>query len=597
MSSLIERWRAGDQLDANNVRLPHSTRKTTPVERRLAEPAGLRKPRMKDRSTQQAANRAANRAAAINDQLQREGEHLGPAPSSRIGESSGVDVSATQAADQYRVDKHAEGRVVDTPVREGCDEGPVAEPAAPTQGLPGHANGTPAENSTAPLSNRQDVQQETARTQSGEARATDIRPPTAEDDGKVTENVLDELLDEMLAGEAKQRDIGEYETQECVRWGREHGDLDEAVRIEAEKYVAQERATALAQLQNQIGGRVDEQGSDSTQREAGAPIDGASRPVTHLDLPSLIAAWRERGTHRRDKPAGIRKSWMKDKEAGKAANRAGRKPSPSTNISETHVTGPDQSGNSAERQVADVPVQEVPTEGNTSAGPFSRLRDVEHEAVQGPSEEAATTVFPPALGDGDQGRAGGSVVEAERVESESNADHPGPVEPTRPEARAEAAHIRFNLSAENKEYNFKELNRSTLTDPGGDPTNVADSEPWPPAVPLPSIRANPEPVSSDGKVSITFHIYERSQWRVADVLSVDPSAPSGLQTTVWRYKRREIFVYDMRLRMVSVSSSFRAATSDGANVLLLNPKEAKAQMDPARLIEPPSRLRKKSRRN
>ncbi|OAT09418.1 hypothetical protein BDBG_05204 [Blastomyces gilchristii SLH14081] len=205
------------------------------------------------------------------------------------------------------------------------------------------------------------------------------------------------------------------------------------------------------------------------------------------------------------------------------------------------------------------------------------------------------------------------------------------VELTRLETREKGAHVRFDVGAADAEldqsdgrtgggsrvarniasrrglrprpvtqYNFRELAASSLTDPGGDSTNVADREAWPPTIPLPSIETEPEPARNDGKITITLHVYERKQWRVADVLSIDPSRKDALERIVWGYKRRGMFLYyDMRMRSVSVSSNFRAAMSDGANVLLLIPKEAKAQMDQECPIEPPNTaaglLRKRSK--
>ncbi|EEQ91506.2 uncharacterized protein BDCG_06626 [Blastomyces dermatitidis ER-3] len=221
---------------------------------------------------------------------------------------------------------------------------------------------------------------------------------------------------------------------------------------------------------------------------------------------------------------------------------------------------------------------------------------------------------------------------SDELESRSDAKAAAPaVELTRLETREKGAHVRFDVGAADAEldqsdgrtgggsrvarniasrrglrprpvtqYNFRELAASSLTDPGGDSTNVADREAWPPTIPLPSIETEPEPARNDGKITITLHVYERKQWRVADVLSIDPSRKDALERIVWGYKRRGMFLYyDMRMRSVSVSSNFRAAMSDGANVLLLIPKEAKAQMDQECPIEPPNTaaglLRKRSK--
>ncbi|QSS66003.1 hypothetical protein I7I51_06854 [Histoplasma capsulatum] len=371
----------------------------------------------------------------------------------------------------------------------------------------------------------------------------------------------------MLQDDAELRAAGEHDTQERTRWETEHSATGENAMVEntgveSEK-VAQDRARALAQLQSRVEGRAAEQSTDSAQRESNTPTAVLSRPVTHFDLRGVIAGWRQRGSqldapgdshgrtsprHQRSKAAGIRKSQKKDKPTRQNADRAANRVAPIANELE--------SGSNAE-QLGHV------------------------DGLQSPE--------PPPV--------------------EHGAAAPA-VKSTRPETRVEADRVRFDVPAENDEldrgprpithFNFRELDGLSLTDPGGDRTNVADREPWPPTVPLPTIGTEPERASSDGKVSITFHVYERNRWRVADVLTVHPSEPSVLERTVWGYKRRRMVVYDMHMRAVSVSSSFRAATSDGANALLLIPRETKAQMDQARPIEPPDTaaglLRKRTRR-
>lgn len=73
---------------------------------------------------------------------------------------------------------------------------------------------------------------------------------------------------------------------------------------------------------------------------------------------------------------------------------------------------------------------------------------------------------------------------------------------------------------------------------------------------------------------------------MANVLHISRSRTSELQRTVQGYKQRDMILYDMNMRTVSVASSFRAATADGANALLLIPRAKKEQMG-RRLIEPP----------
>ncbi|PGH06014.1 hypothetical protein GX51_02605 [Blastomyces parvus] len=60
------------------------------------------------------------------------------------------------------------------------------------------------------------------------------------------------------------------------------------------------------------------------------------------------------------------------------------------------------------------------------------------------------------------------------------------------------------------------------------------------------------------------------QWNVVDVLSIDPSRKDTLEKIIRGYKQQRMFVYDMHMRSVSDSSSFRAAMlyccASGANV-------------------------------
>ncbi|QSS65720.1 hypothetical protein I7I51_06568 [Histoplasma capsulatum] len=347
----------------------------------------------------------------------------------------------------------------------------------------------------------------------------------------------------MLQDDAELRAADEHDTQERTCWETEHSAtvenaMVENTGVESEK-VAQERAQALTQLQSWVEGRAAEQSTDSAQRESNTPTAVLSRPVTHFDLRGVIAGWRQRGSQL-DAPGDSHGRTSPRHQRSKAAGiRKSQK-------------------------------KDKPTRQN--------------------ADRAANRV----------------AAIANELESGSNAEQLRNVDGLQ---SPEPPPVRFDVPAENDEldrgprpithFNFRELDVLSLTDPGGNRTNIADWEPWLPTVPLPTIGTEPERASSDGKVSITFHVYERNRWRVADVLTVHPSEPSVLERTVWGYKRRRMVVYDMHMRAVSVSSSFRAATSDGAHALLLIPRETKAQMDQARLIEPPDTaaglLRKRTR--
>lgn len=144
------------------------------------------------------------------------------------------------------------------------------------------------------------------------------------------------------------------------------------------------------------------------------------------------------------------------------------------------------------------------------------------------------------------------------------------------------------------QYDFRGLGRGTLTDPGGNSSNVAADQPA--AWTLTLTGDEPQQAPSDGSIAITFYIYERDQWKVAHVSTVDPSEPSSLEQMVWRYKKQNMFVYNMKMQTVSVASSFLAATADGANALLLIPREIKEQMDGKQPIPPAPVGREQSKR-
>ncbi|QSS56754.1 hypothetical protein I7I53_05056 [Histoplasma capsulatum var. duboisii H88] len=252
-------------------------------------------------------------------------------------------------------------------------------------------------------------------------------------------------------------------------------------------------------------------------------------------------------------------------------------------------------------------LQGMSAEENTAAESSSHLQDAEPEVIQGSFKEAgASEIFLAALGQDNQGQASSQPLttmstNAEQLGPVNNPSTPErpPAEPraaalARPEMRAEGTHVRFDVPTVPRrelrprpvtQYNFRELAESSLTDPAGDRTNVADEEVWPP------------PARNDGDVTITLHIYERGQWRVADVVSIDPSRKNALEQIVRGYKRQGMILYDMGMRAVSVSSSLRAATLDGANALLLIPNLVK---DQEHSIEPPNTatglLRRRSKR-
>jgi hypothetical protein len=138
-------------------------------------------------------------------------------------------------------------------------------------------------------------------------------------------------------------------------------------------------------------------------------------------------------------------------------------------------------------------------------------------------------------------------------------------------------------------FNFRELARGTLTDPGG------DDEALPPGLPLPSVEANPS--QENGVILVTFYIFEGDGWQVAHVLPVPASDPSTLETTVWGYKQKQMGVYNIGRKAVSPASCFRGATMEGANALFVIPQTLQAQMNEGQIALPASVSRKATKKS
>ena len=156
--------------------------------------------------------------------------------------------------------------------------------------------------------------------------------------------------------------------------------------------------------------------------------------------------------------------------------------------------------------------------------------------------------------------------------------------PPLPEATTGSRHVRFDSSANNDSPRIEEgASTATSGDCQPRPTTRYNSRRLAHNTPT---DAGSELGQGSGKVLITFYIYKQNQWDVADVLQVDRSTTSDLQRAVRRYKQRDMVLYDTKMRTISVASSFRAATADGANALLLIPRKEKERMG-QRPIEPP----------
>ncbi|ODM20283.1 hypothetical protein SI65_03336 [Aspergillus cristatus] len=161
-----------------------------------------------------------------------------------------------------------------------------------------------------------------------------LQQGTSHDEGVTAEDVK-KLLDGMLQGNPEQRTMGSHDIQ-----GRDllvEG-LSEATgnAHTEEERVAKEQDNTLAQLQEKAE-------YNTMLSESHKTLADPSRPVTQLDLSSLIARWRE-GTSQLDKddtwrphsrhsrhgqqsrhskPTGLRKSRMKERSTYQDINRTG----------------------------------------------------------------------------------------------------------------------------------------------------------------------------------------------------------------------------------------------------------------------------------
>ncbi|EGE85748.1 hypothetical protein BDDG_08693 [Blastomyces dermatitidis ATCC 18188] len=113
--------------------------------------------------------------------------------------------------------------------------------------------------------------------------------------------------------------------------------------------------------------------------------------------------------------------------------------------------------------------------------------------------------------------------------------------------------------------NWRDLSHSTRRAHKGS----AREGSWPSQLEVPSRKAEQGRAAADDMTTITFYVYEWNEWKVDRVIAVDPSDCSLVEMAVWKYKRRDMFVYNMKMKTVDVASSFREATAGGNNVLLL----------------------------
>jgi hypothetical protein len=425
VASLIARWREhGSQLEGDNAQLARDTGKRMAREPRRLKPGGIRKSWLERRSMWQADNRATNRVAAISDQLGWT-EHDSP-PGLQVPESPGADMPATSAGDQ--ADNDAEGRAVEMSAPKEAEQRPVAKPVALAQPPRDHTNSTTVENlTTEPFNHPQDIQPQPVESQSEEVPVSHILPSTVREEALVTEEDINELVDEILQNDAEQRALGEHDIQERALWEARQSAAVGNVQPEEEQ-VTQERTRTLAPLQTEVD-------NVPLLRETETRLPESSRPVTQYDVASLLAKWRDRGSQmesddaqlphdtrgrtarekRRLKPGGIRKSWIGKRSTRQATNQEGGRVAAIHDQLGWDLGDPE--GTVEETSVAEpiAPVQPpqrymdcASADTNPAAMPLTHP-----DTVSGPPEPVAVAdVFPSASGDGNGRGFGGGVPQA-----------------------------------------------------------------------------------------------------------------------------------------------------------------------------------------
>ncbi|ODM24145.1 hypothetical protein SI65_01735 [Aspergillus cristatus] len=183
------------------------------------------------------------------------------------------------------------------------------------------------------------VEQERRKKETGAEAAVPPSPHVDNEGQKQQEATQDnnvtaeEVEDDMLQEIVKQKTTGGPDPQGRTQLLQEQSKIAGNAHQEDTR-VAKERANALFQLENNAGHSL-------LTPEGNGTLTHPSRPVTQLDLPSLIARWRasqldddsSQRSHSRhsrqgqqsrySKPVGIKKSWVKGRPTLQDINRAG----------------------------------------------------------------------------------------------------------------------------------------------------------------------------------------------------------------------------------------------------------------------------------
>ncbi|KAL4889154.1 hypothetical protein BDV59DRAFT_205428 [Aspergillus ambiguus] len=72
-----------------------------------------------------------------------------------------------------------------------------------------------------------------------------------------------------------------------------------------------------------------------------------------------------------------------------------------------------------------------------------------------------------------------------------------------------------------------------------------------------------------GHVQITFWNYEREEFKLSDLLQVDPSDPSQVERVAKKYIWKSYRLYDKNMKSLGPAQCYRAATLDGSNAIFI----------------------------
>ncbi|KAH3487946.1 hypothetical protein KXW24_005904 [Aspergillus fumigatus] len=448
--------------------------------------------------------------------------------------------------------------------------------------------------------------------QEGNERATVAKALLADHEGLRTEEDLmvpaatakevEELLNEMLQGKSGLRAANE----------------DASV---PEEQVSLERADALARLESK---------AESIPSSAGSGADHtASRHITELpvNLLSMVAQLRERSSQHDDesaplsrsghletsqrlsKPAGVRKSRIKDKPTHQDIHRLGARDGALTveledmvegsneivssvggRLSPVHSEGTTETAGAAElgpsrqvqeRHVASLPgpeqahkeaVERRAAEESLFDGPLTEDQTMEEAQENEPIRTAAVPSKrkkSSSLGHEQDAqirvREIKAVRESKRVKQSQVGESGTP--------GASQVELAFPLRAVNLEERVSEGLESTASGPGSH--EQPDNRPEVPAPLAPESRDGelPHDVPPGQRVTLTFHAYDSGRWTRTDTVSVSLDNPTEAQIIADRYARdrsKNARFYDEGLRKVAADECVRAAIVDGSFKILMS---------------------------